>query len=566
MSDQNSDGPRHWAFQRARSRELNGEDRENDGTRRAEQLADGTTTDQPQGSHPSPTVDGNPEVFFINYSFTLPRVTEVLSRVNGAPAPGQERAEGDNTNNNTEGVRMQWQTFVPNGAFVYPVPVVPVGIRFPSEESKPRASRRAIEKLERVSLKDLAEGETNCPICFEPFEEPPNDEENWTEESATENRHENHRDDRPSSEILDPPVSTPTAMDEDPPVGDPNVMDEDPPESVPDVKQNNSSESSEDSHCPVNMPCHHVFGFSCIKEWLGSNNTCPLCRTAVESHGDYLRATGQQPEYTPFNGPAGGLFDLIFSYIPNMMRTQVETSERERQQQSEQQPSDTDLSSGSRPTTTSPSSSSSGSDSFHSAQSAADIQRSRSMSSTLRSFRTRSDTWVGSDADSRTPSQGNAIPVTAVPVYPGIRPGSGGGGVFVSIRRETRDPQRHHPYRARSDTNVNSNSNSGSTSSTTLFGDSLSDVTGRRDLRCASLPLALCVGPGTSNYEAAADGQDGNRLVRLECGHGYHVPCLQMCMRAHGDSDIPNLTGDMEHGVHRNVWCTRCRRYRDINC
>ncbi|CCE79264.1 Piso0_001316 [Millerozyma farinosa CBS 7064] len=37
------------------------------------------------------------------------------------------------------------------------------------------------------------------------------------------------------------------------------------------------------NHSPIEMPCGHVFGKSCLSEWLKEHKTCPLCRSAVES-------------------------------------------------------------------------------------------------------------------------------------------------------------------------------------------------------------------------------------------------------------------------------------------
>ncbi|QPG72980.1 hypothetical protein FOA43_000284 [Brettanomyces nanus] len=35
------------------------------------------------------------------------------------------------------------------------------------------------------------------------------------------------------------------------------------------------------SHVPVEMPCGHLFGRTCLYEWLKTNNSCPLCRDKI---------------------------------------------------------------------------------------------------------------------------------------------------------------------------------------------------------------------------------------------------------------------------------------------
>lgn len=44
-----------------------------------------------------------------------------------------------------------------------------------------------------------------------------------------------------------------------------------------------ASAGIEFSHVPVEMPCGHIFGQSCLSEWLKSHTTCPLCRTAISN-------------------------------------------------------------------------------------------------------------------------------------------------------------------------------------------------------------------------------------------------------------------------------------------
>ena len=58
-----------------------------------------------------------------------------------------------------------------------------------------------------------------------------------------------------------------------------------------------SSEEDEREY-PLEMPCGHVFGSTCLKAWLYQSPTCPLCRVEVESYTD----EPQQPEISPLDG------------------------------------------------------------------------------------------------------------------------------------------------------------------------------------------------------------------------------------------------------------------------
>ncbi|KAH3673687.1 hypothetical protein WICMUC_003503 [Wickerhamomyces mucosus] len=49
---------------------------------------------------------------------------------------------------------------------------------------------------------------------------------------------------------------------------------------------NEESEEVEYGHEPLELPCKHVFGRSCIYEWLKKNNSCPLCRTVIHDDSE----------------------------------------------------------------------------------------------------------------------------------------------------------------------------------------------------------------------------------------------------------------------------------------
>lgn len=44
-------------------------------------------------------------------------------------------------------------------------------------------------------------------------------------------------------------------------------------------------------HVPIQMPCGHIFGKSCLFEWLKNHNTCPLCRSSVSDGEDHSANT-----------------------------------------------------------------------------------------------------------------------------------------------------------------------------------------------------------------------------------------------------------------------------------
>ena len=37
----------------------------------------------------------------------------------------------------------------------------------------------------------------------------------------------------------------------------------------------------QESDCPIQLPCKHIFGRDCLNSWLSTHNTCPQCRRVV---------------------------------------------------------------------------------------------------------------------------------------------------------------------------------------------------------------------------------------------------------------------------------------------
>jgi len=137
---------------------------------------------------------------------------------------------------------------------------------------KKQATEDAIKRLKIIDPLSLKESERTCSICYDAFEEPKDDDNDGSEAISNDLR----ATFLASRELLDndPPILLPKDTSGNK-YGEYHRMKRDPSQ--------NESNKKKDEHIPVEMPCGHIFGRSCLLEWLKSNISCPLCRREVEA-------------------------------------------------------------------------------------------------------------------------------------------------------------------------------------------------------------------------------------------------------------------------------------------
>lgn len=54
-------------------------------------------------------------------------------------------------------------------------------------------------------------------------------------------------------------------------------------------------------HTPVQLPCAHIFGQSCLSEWLKNHTTCPLCRTEIANPRTGAESADNREQQTNHN-------------------------------------------------------------------------------------------------------------------------------------------------------------------------------------------------------------------------------------------------------------------------
>ncbi|KAK9495720.1 hypothetical protein V1508DRAFT_409585 [Lipomyces doorenjongii] len=468
----------------------------------------------PTGPEPGQQAGGPYNVVFVNYTFTYsphpqrngqdPQDPQDISR----ESPGT----GEDTTQTTEGSQNRAQSRAEgpfHGFVVYGVPQLfenamfnglggPYGMGGPP---KPHASKAAVDALKDVDLKTIPESDRTCPICFDPYYEKPAEVKDFdinmidviapaNEQNLTSSVSENsslvvEECQRSHDSDSRQPVLTTEAEE------DAATYREQPQHESAASKENQATSRQSDAadHPPLEMPCGHIFGNGCLKEWLMSSTTCPLCRTAIEAEP---LPRPQQPGR--FDGGLPFVLAPLFSLFRQSGQNQTPGDARNQPQPSQEQPqpqSSPVMMPATAPTFTAPS-----------------------------------------------------VPQSA-PVESSVNRSSSSGSSYAV---------RHHPYSRRSESLASANP-----STTASSTESLSSVLARTDLECDSALVGLC--------------EESGPYIRLDCGHGYHEDCLRTSMRTHGDVDIPNLRSESnisaltsdQPRVRREVWCMRCRRYREVD-
>lgn len=153
---------------------------------------------------------------------------------------------------------------------------------------KKLASEEVIENLKELRLEDLESDSLDCPICFDKYVESKLASD-LKKDSPTD-----APDGHSSTAIFNDPalyfpvVESASIYTRYPPKCLETKVDPTKEEMFPDINKSERNKpkkaptDEEIIHSPVKMPgCNHIFGKTCIIEWLKNNVSCPLCRKEV---------------------------------------------------------------------------------------------------------------------------------------------------------------------------------------------------------------------------------------------------------------------------------------------
>jgi Ring finger domain/RING-type zinc-finger len=143
----------------------------------------------------------------------------------------------------------------------------------PNRPPKKHATQSALDTLKPVDVSSLSEGERRCHICMQDFYvKPVGPRSPYIEDVKDEDDQEVY-----STTLFHKRLTRGQEVDTEEPAA-----------------------KEEEAEKPLEMPCGHVFGSTCLKEWLYQSPTCPLCRVEVDSYTDEPQ---QEPGVQPFEGP-----------------------------------------------------------------------------------------------------------------------------------------------------------------------------------------------------------------------------------------------------------------------
>jgi hypothetical protein len=126
-----------------------------------------------------------------------------------------------------------------------------------------RLTQENFNSLPVVDYDKLGESKA-CSICFEDMEDHMNLEKD-DDERHFKKRKMNDKSASPSPYSSQQPSAASTP----------------PPTAEESAKRPLAEYTGTYDHIPIELPCHHIFGQSCLREWLKDHITCPLCRKPV---------------------------------------------------------------------------------------------------------------------------------------------------------------------------------------------------------------------------------------------------------------------------------------------
>lgn len=224
---------------------------------------------------------------------------------------------------------------------------------------KKTASEDAINSLKELSLLDVKDH--NCPICFDPYEEQKanksDDTKNDGQDEGVAAQNMNNKAIEQNGAICENlqslyNINNVQSMEHGQQFNDPSLffpVDEgalitsrfpvrnlytlqnaSSEQILPGYKEentgddNNNEKDKDKSHVPVKMPdCDHIFGRSCIIEWLKGNVSCPLCRKEVEAQKETdpkiaKRDNIRDNSFYNFNPDQDGVVDHILNHLTDI--------------------------------------------------------------------------------------------------------------------------------------------------------------------------------------------------------------------------------------------------------